>query len=45
MLRALLSNVPIVGGIIILSRHVSQFWQIVIGVVLVVVGLVITAVI
>ena len=40
MLRTLVNNLAIVGGVIILSRHVSVFWQVVIGVVMVVVGLV-----
>lgn len=40
MLRAFVNNLPIVGGVIILSRHVSLFWQVVIGVVMVIVGLI-----
>lgn len=40
MLRTLFSNLAIIGGIIILSRHLSLVWQIVIGVLLLVVGLI-----
>jgi hypothetical protein len=40
MLTAIVSNLALVGGIIILSRHIKPFWQTVIGVVLIVIGLI-----
>ena len=45
ILIALSTSLPIVGGTIILSRHVSKTKQIVTGVVLAVVGLLILAII
>jgi hypothetical protein len=35
-----LFTLPILAGIIILSRHVTRTWQLVIGIILVILGLV-----
>lgn len=40
MLRAIINSVAIVGGVIILSRHIKPVWQIVIATALIVLGLV-----
>jgi hypothetical protein len=40
MLRAVIQNIAVVGGIIILSRQLSVVWQCIIGALLLVLGLV-----
>lgn len=40
MLRALIQNVAVVGGIIILSRQLTVVWQCIIGALLLILGLV-----
>jgi hypothetical protein len=40
MLRGVIQNIAVVGGLIILSRQLSVVWQCIIGAVLLILGLV-----
>lgn len=45
MLRTIFQSLPVIGGLIILSRHFSRTWQIITGVLMLVIGLIMTGVI